>query len=103
MKKEWEEKHKAQRSQTADPPRTAALGRDEDLKEKIKKLEAEKKELNKRAAMPAYCVSFLKEGGCFDEKCRFTHVEKDEVEKAKKNRKALAAAEKKKRSQSAGG
>jgi len=71
----------------------------------IKKLQEEKKQLQKRVSAPAYCTDYITKG-CFNPNCGLLHAEKDEVEKFQKNKKALAAAKKKAakaaRSQSAG-
>ena len=55
--------------------------------------------------MPAYCIDYITKG-CFKPNCGKLHVEKDEIEKVKADKKALAAAKKKetraaKRAQSA--
>ena len=60
---------------------------------------------NKKLSDTTYCQNYIG-AGCFDDNCKKMHVEKEEVDKFKASKKALAAAKAKakkaaKRSQSA--
>ena len=76
------------------------------MNNKIKTLEADKKTLQQKLSRTSYCMKYITTG-CFNENCPDMHVEKDQVDKAKAAKKAMAAAKDKakteaKRSQSVG-
>ena len=73
----------------------AAPGSNADLNSKIANLQAEKKALAQKLSTPDYCVDYITKG-CFGN-CGKMHVEKDEVEKWKTAKKALAAKQKSER------
>ena len=98
------DKEKAEKRAQTGPPAAPgqAAGSNQDVNAKIAALEAEKKALRDQNSRPHYCVDFITKG-CFNDNCGMMHVEKEQVDKAKKHRKAMAAEKKKaKRAQSAG-
>ena len=104
-RKAYLDKKKTERANSAPGERTAASS-NKDLAEKIKKLEAEKKELARRTSAPAFCKAYIT-NGCFDPDCALLHVEQEQIDRSKAAKKALAAAKAKakkaaKRSRSAG-